>query len=47
MKILSMKTSKNEANILSNLAFVLVDVLESCIIEANEKLKADNSEFKH
>lgn len=33
MKILSMKTSKNEANILSNLAFVLVDVLESCIID--------------
>ena len=42
-----MKTSKNEANILSNLAFVIVDVLESCFIEANEKLKSENSEFKH
>lgn len=42
-----MKTSKNQANILSNLSFVLVDVLESCFLEANEKLKAENSEFKH
>lgn len=42
-----MKTSKNQANILSNLAFVLVDVLESCFIEANEKLKSENSEFKY
>lgn len=42
-----MKTSKNKANILSNLAFVLVDVLESCFMEANEKLAAENSEFKH
>lgn len=42
-----MKTSKNQANILSNLAFVLVDVLESCFMEANEKLKAENSEFRH
>lgn len=42
-----MKTSKNQANILSNLAFLLVDVLESCFMEANEKLKAENSEFKH
>lgn len=42
-----MKTSKNQANVLSNLAFVLVDVLESCFIEANEKLRAENSEFKH
>lgn len=42
-----MKTNKNQANILSNLAFVLVDVLESCFIEANENLKSENSEFKH
>lgn len=42
-----MKTSKNQANVLSNLSFVLVDVLESCFIEANEKLRAENSEFKH
>lgn len=42
-----MKTSKNQTNILSNLAFVLVDVLESCFMEANEKLKAENSEFRH
>ena len=42
-----MKTSKNQANILSNLAFVMVDVLESCFLEANELLKAQNEEFKH
>lgn len=42
-----MKTSKNQANVLSNLSFLLVDVLESCFIEANEKLRAENSEFKH
>lgn len=47
MKIETMKTSKNQANILSNLAFVFVDILESCFLEANEKLKAENSEFKH
>ena len=34
-----METSKNQANILSNLSFVLVDIIESCFIEANEKLK--------
>lgn len=42
-----MKTSKNQSNILSNFAFVLVDVTESCFMEANEKLKAENSEFRH
>lgn len=42
-----MKTSKNQANILSNLSFVLVDILESCYMEANENLKSENSEFKH
>lgn len=34
-----MKTSNSQANILSNLSFVLVDIIESCFIEANEKLK--------
>ena len=42
-----MKTSKSQANILSNLSFVLVDIIESCFIEANEKLKSENCEFKH
>lgn len=42
-----METSKNQANILSNLSFVLVDIIESCFIEANEKLKSKNCEFKH
>lgn len=42
-----MKTSKTQANILSNLSFVLVDILESCYMEANEKFKTENSEFKH
>lgn len=44
--IKNMKTSKNQANILSNLAFVFVDILESCFMEANEKLAAENNEFK-
>ena len=43
----NMKTSKSQANILSNLSFVLVDIIESCFIEANEKLKSENCEFKH
>lgn len=42
-----MKTSKNKANIQSNLSFVLVDILESSFIEANELLKAQNEAFKH
>ena len=42
-----MKTSKNKANIQSNIAFLLVDILESAFMEANELLKADNCEFKH
>lgn len=42
-----MKTSKNKANVISNLSFVLVDVLESAFMEANELLKAENNEFKH
>lgn len=42
-----MKTSKNQAKILSNIAFVLVDVLESCVMEANELLKLQNEEFRH
>lgn len=42
-----MKTSKNQANILSNLAFVFVDILESCFMEANDLLRVDNCEFKH
>lgn len=42
-----MKTNKSQANILSNLSFVLVDIIESCFIEANEKLKSENCEFKH
>ena len=33
-----METSKNQANILSNLSFVLVDIIESCFIEADVKL---------
>lgn len=42
-----MKTSKNPANIQSNITFLLVDVLESSLLEANELLKAQNEEFKH
>lgn len=42
-----MKTSKNQGNILSNLSFVLVDILESCFMEANDLLRVDNCEFKH
>lgn len=42
-----MKTSKNQAKIISNIAFVLVDVLESCVMEANELLKLQNEEFRH
>lgn len=32
-----METSKNQANILSNLSFVLVDIIESCFIEAKRE----------
>lgn len=42
-----MKTSKNQANIQSNIAFLLVDILETAFMEANNLLKADNCEFKH
>ena len=47
IKNIRMKTSNSQANILSNLSFVLVDIIESCFIEANEKLKSENCEFKH
>ena len=42
-----MQTSNNKGNIQSNISFVLVDVLESSFIEANELLKKQNEEFKH
>lgn len=37
----------SKARAVSNLAFLLVDVLESAFMEANEKLARENKEFKH
>ena len=38
--------NKNKGLVLSNLCFLLVDVLESSFMEANEELKKENAEFK-
>lgn len=37
----------SKGRVLSNLAFVLADVLESCLMDANSELKKENCEFKH
>ena len=38
--------NKNKGLVLSNLCFLLVDVLESSFMEANEELKKENADFK-
>lgn len=37
----------SKARAVSNLAFLLVDVLESAYMEANDRLAKENKEFKH
>jgi hypothetical protein len=37
----------SQGKIYANIAFVLADVLESCLLDANQNLRKENQEFKH